>query len=329
MCLIDYFDLQPGQQNNIAIYDSEVTASVRSLLEAAVADNTRRAYLSRIKAFAAWCSATSLFPAASQTIALYIAALVDDKKSVSTIQQTLAAISVCLRSTGQEDVTKSEFVRRTAKGARRTIGVAPAKKQPLRIPVLEAIVCGIDRNINAGSRDAALILLGFAGAFRRSELVALDVTDLFPTVAADGRPAYEVNLRRSKTDPEGRGQIKGIFSAGNSLLCPVSALRDYMAGSEISAGPLFRRIRKGNMMVADRLSDKAVALIIKKRAAAAGVALDLSGHSLRSGFITTAAEAGRTERSIMNQTGHRSMTTLRGYIERVNALQDNAAAGLL
>lgn len=317
------------QKTTMAGYDAAARETVSRLLEASVAANTRRAYSSRLRAFFSWCSSATHSPTAPKTIALYIAAMVDGGKSVSTIQQTLSAISVCLRTAGQEDVTKSELVRRTVKGVRRTIGVAPVKKQPLRIPVLEAIICGIDRGTAAGSRDAALILLGFAGAFRRSELVSLDVTDLSPTAAADGRPAYEINLRRSKTDPEGRGQIKGIFSAGNARLCPVAALRDYMASCGISAGPLLRRIRKGDIVTAERLSDKAVARIIQKRAAAAGVTLDLSGHSLRSGFITSAAEAGRTERSIMNQTGHRSVTTLRGYIDRVNALQDNAAAGLL
>lgn len=332
--MIDLFNLLlPEEQNLIADYDATAQVTVSRLLEASVASNTRRAYSSRLKAFFGWCSAMSHSPSSTNTIALYIATLVDSGKSVSTIQQTLAAISACFRAAGQEDFTKNELVRYTAKGARRTIGAAPVKKQPLRIPVLETIIANINRCTAAGARDAALILLGFAGAFRRSELVSLNVADLSPTIAADGRSAYEVLLRRSKTDPEGHGQIKGIFSANKNArkyeLCPVTALRGYMTNCGIDCGPLFRRLRRGDVITQDRLTGTAVALIIKKRAADAGVTLDLSGHSMRSGFITAAAESGCTERSIQNQTGHRSVTTLRGYIDRVNALQDNAATGLL
>ena len=305
--------------------------TVGRLLSAAAAANTKRAYSSRLRTFAAWCSGAKLSfsPAAPLTVALFIGYLVNSGKSCSTIQQSLAAISLYLSASGYEDSTKNELVKRAVKGARRTIGVAPAKKHPMRVPVLEAIINAIDRSAITGLRDAALLLTGFAGAFRRSELAGLDAGDIYPTTAGDGRPAYEIYLRRSKTDQEGRGQIKGLFSAVNSVLCPVSALREYIAGCGISEGPLFRQIRKGGRSTELRLSDKSVALIVKSRAKNAGVELDLSGHSLRSGFITAAAEAGKTERSIQNQTGHRSVATLRGYIQRIDALQDNAAAGLL
>lgn len=123
--------------------------------------------------------------------------------------------------------------------------------------------------------------------------------------------------------------IKGIFSADNLALCPIRALSSYIADSDITEGPVFRSVRKGCFVTGRRLSDRAAARIIQQRAAPAGIELDVSGHSLRSGFITAAAEAGKSERSMQNQTGHKSVTVLRGYIDRINVLQDNAAAGLL
>lgn len=313
--------------------DSE---KVKELLNASIAPNTRRAYASRIKMFSGWCEsvgALSHFPAPPGLVARYIAAMVEAGRTIATIEQTTAAISFFHRVYGYEnqDPTRNELVRRTLKGARRTVGAAPRKKQPIRIPVLKAIISEIDRKTATGRRDAALILLGFAGAFRRSELVGLNVVDLLPVFAGDGRPAYEVVVRKSKTDQEAVGMTKGIFSAaGDSSICPVKAVREYLAYCDIKNGPLFTRIRKGEMISrGERLSDRAVATILQHRAKNAGVELDLAGHSLRSGFITTAAEAGKTERSIQNQTGHKSVITLRSYIQRVNVLRDNAAESLI
>lgn len=312
----------------ISIKHSE---ALKELLSSSMADATTRAYASRWRAFVAWCKINELphSPATPQTVALFIADLARDQKTCATIQQTTTAISLIHKLTGAADPTKEELVRRAIKGARRLIGVAPHKKQPIRVPALETIIYSIDRSISIGQRDTALLLLGFAGAFRRSELVALNVHDLSPTIAGNGRPALEVTVRRSKTDPEAKGMIKGIFTANNAMLCPIQALRSYMTNCDITEGPVFRRIRKSNMVTEERLSDRAVARIVQQRAARAGIELDVSGHSLRSGFITAAAEAGRSERSIQNQTGHRSITVLRGYIDRINVLQDNAAAELL
>lgn len=318
------------------IAEASGSEKVKELLNASIAPNTRRAYASRVKMFSAWCAeagALSHFPASPDLVARYIAAMAGDGRTIATIEQTIAAISFFHRVYGYEDQdpTKNELIRRTLKGARRTVGAAPRKKQPIRIPVLKAIISEIDRRTAIGRRDAALILLGFAGAFRRSELVGLNVADLSPVIAGDGRPAYEVIVRRSKTDQEAAGMTKGIFSAaGDKSICPVKAVRQYLSYCEIQSGPLFIRIRKEEMILrGERLSYRAVATILQGRAKNAGVELDLAGHSLRSGFITTAAEAGRTERSIQNQTGHKSVITLRSYIQRVNVLQDNAAESLI
>lgn len=307
--------------------------TVRDLIEASMSENTKRAYASRVKMFASWCAKNGTlphFPTSPFLLSNYIAALIDNNKTIATIEQTLAAISFWHKLYRHEDPTKNELVRSTLKGAKRMIGTAAHKKQAIRIPVLKAIISKIDRGTAIGSRDAALILLGFSGAFRRSELVALNVVDLSPTVTTDGRAAYEITVHKSKTDQEAIGMIKGIFSATDKELCPVFAIREYLSFCEIREIPLFVRIRKGGRISHDqRLCGQSVARIIQRRAQNAGIELDVSGHSLRSGFITSAAEAGRTERSIQNQTGHKSIITLRSYIQRINILQDNAADGLI
>ena len=175
-----------------------------------------------------------------------------------------------------------------------------------------------------GARDQALILLGFAGAFRRSELVGLDVEDC--TIGRDG---LTVTLRRSKTDQEGVGRRVGIPYGSNPETCPVRTTQTWMEQAGISTGPLFRPINRHGQVKARRLSSPAVALLVKKLAQRAG--LDPSkyaGHSLRAGHATAAAIAGASERSIMNQTGHRSVQMVRRYIRDGNLFRENSAAKL-
>lgn len=308
---------------------------VKELLALSIAPNTRLAYASRIKMYEKWCAATGVpqfFPTSPGVLANYIAELVNIGNTVSTIEQTMAAISFMNKLHGADDTTKSELIKRTMKGVKRTVAsTSPRrKKEPIRIPMLKAIISGIDRETATGSRDTAILLLGFAGAFRRSELVNLNIADLSPVIATDGRAAFEILVRHSKTDQTAAGMIKGIFSATDKSLCPVLAVKDYVFFCQIRTGPLFVRIHKGSAIAHnERLCAQSVAKIIQTRAKNVGIEIDLSGHSLRSGFITAAAEAGKTERSIQNQTGHRSVITLRSYIHRVNVLQDNAADGLV
>jgi integrase len=173
-------------------------------------------------------------------------------------------------------------------------------------------------------RDRALLLLGFAGAFRRSELVSLDTGDV--ASAADG---LVITLRRSKTDQEGQGRQVGLPFGSNPRTCPVRALRDWFTAAAIADGPIFRGVdRHGNIAVT-RLTDQSVALVVKRAAAAAGLdPADYAGHSLRSGLATAAAMAGVSERSIMAQTGHKSLPVVRRYIRSGGLFRRNAAAAV-
>jgi integrase len=175
------------------------------------------------------------------------------------------------------------------------------------------------------TRNLALLLLGFAGAFRRSELVGLNVKDVEFT--CDG---LIITVERSKTDQEGRGSKIGIPYGGSPLTCPVRALRSWLTAANISEGPVFRGVGRWNQVGRRRLNDRAVARVVKKYTSLIGLdSSRYSGHSLRSGFATSAAKAGKSERSIMNQTGHRSVAMVRRYIRQGSLFNDNAAAGLL
>jgi len=297
-------------------------ARTRAYIDAATAPNTRRAYRSDWDDFTRWCMAHGLLslPATPETVALYLAALAAVTK-VSTVGRRLTAIAKAHRAAGYETPTKSEAVHLTMRGIRRTHGVAPNQKAPAVLADLRAMLAVLPNNL-IGARDRALLLLGFAGAFRRSELVSLDVADL-----AFGERGLTVTLRRSKGDQEGEGAKKGIPFGRHALTCPVGAVRDWLDMSAISEGALFRPINRHGQVGEARLGDKAVALVVKRAAAAAGLdPAKYAGHSLRAGLATSAAAGGAQERHIMRQTGHRSVTMLRRYTRDGELFRDNAAA---
>jgi integrase len=174
-------------------------------------------------------------------------------------------------------------------------------------------------------RDRALVTLGWLGAFRRSELVALDVGDVRFT-----DEGLIVRLATSKTDQEGQGVEKGIPYAGNPATCPVRSLRAWLEAARLESGPLFRPVTRHGQLGERRLSDRAVALVVKRLAARAGLEPAVfAGHSLRAGFATTAAQRGKSLDAIMRQTGHKSERVARGYIRHATLFTDNAATGLL
>jgi len=310
-----------GQSPAGAIVPGDI-ARTRAYIDAATAPNTRRAYRSDWDDFARWCAAHGLpsLPATPETVALYLAALAQMAK-VSTVGRRLTAIAKAHRAAGYETPTKSEAVHLTMRGIRRTHGTAPNQKAPAVLADLRAMLAVLPNNL-IGMRDRALLLLGFAGAFRRSELVSLDVADL-----AFGERGMTVTLRRSKGDQEGEGAKKGIPFGRHALTCPVGAVRDYMDMSGISEGPLFRPINRHGTIGEARLGDKAVALVVKRAASAAGLdPTKYAGHSLRAGLATAAAAGGAQERDIMRQTGHHSVQMLRRYIRDGELFHDNAAA---
>ncbi len=301
------------------------TAATRAegYFRAAQAENTRRAYACDWRHFSAWCRAAGQgnLPAAPETVVLYLSTLAETAK-VSTLTRRLSAISQAHQAAGLETPTAHLAVRKLMAGIRRQKGTAQTGKRPLATADLRGLLAPLDPRRILDVRDRALLLAGFAGAFRRSELVGLDVGDLELNSAG-----LIVTIRRSKTDQEGQGRKVGLPYGSTPATCPVRALEAWLAALGADEGPLFRGINRHGQLAGRRLSAQSVALVIKRLATQAGMeARDLAGHSLRAGLATAAAAAGVSERSIMAQTGHRSLATLRKYIREGSLFLENAAA---
>ena len=208
-------------------------------------------------------------------------------------------------------------------GIKRRKGSVQKGKKPILISNLKLIINVIDKSKYEDIkkyRDRSIILIGFSGGFRRNEIVSLDYDDL--DFVSEG---LKINLKRSKTDQFGEGSVKGLPYFDNAQYCPVLSLKNWIEVSNISSGALFRRFSKGSKLSENRLTDQTVALLIKKYLKLAGIDnKNYSGHSLRSGFATTAAESGAEERSIMAMTGHKSTEMVRRYIKEANLFKNNA-----
>lgn len=312
--------------NGIPAYQERV----RQLLSASVASETRRAYASRLKRFFAWCQVEGIstaFPTSPEVLAAYVASLADSGAAPATVEQTIAAIAAAHRAEEIPSPTDSLLVKKTLRGYRREHGTAPKKKDAATVEVIRMLLAAVKGDSPRNIRDAALISLGFAGAFRRSELSALDISDLKWTIR-NGEEVLLINVRRSKTDQEGEGMMKAVFPGKEEVASPTSLVKRWLNCAAITEGPLFRAVLKSARITERRLSAQSIRLVILRATEAAGLSLELSAHSLRSGFVTTAIRQGKTERSIMNQTGHRSAQTLREYFRREDAVEDNAAKGI-
>jgi integrase len=311
-------------QDDLALV--ELVEHANNYAAAARSESTRRAYRSDWGAFERWCQPHGLapLPALPETVALYLVHLADRGRKVATIGRALAALSQAHRFAGLPSPRGTARVGETMRGIRRRLGVAPEGKAPVLAPELKRMLSTLPDTL-LGVRDRALLALGFAGGFRRSELVALDVADL----AFTGN-GLEVHLRRSKTDQEGQGRKVGVPFGSAPSHCPVRATRAWLDAAAIAEGAVFRAMRRHGQLTAARLVGRAVARVVQRTASAAGLdAKCLAGHSLRAGLVTSAALAGKSERAIMAQTGHRSATMVRRYIRDVSLFDDNAAAGLL
>jgi site-specific recombinase XerD len=296
----------------------------RQVAAGAKATNTKRAYRGDWDRFVAWCIdvGTDYLPASSQTVAAYLVRLAREGRRVSTVERAAAAISQAHQMAGEVPPTSSVVVRETMKGLRREVGTAQSQKAPVMAEHLRRMVEHLPWT-PLGLRDRALLLLGWSGAFRRSEIVALNVEDI-----EESPEGMVVTVRRSKTDQDGNGRRVGI--PFGEQLCPVRAVRSWLISAGISSGPIFRPISRGGRVLDRRISDKTVARAVKGAAEAAGYdAKKYAGHSLRSGFATEAGRAGKSERSIMRQTGHRSERQVRRYIQDGRLFEDCAAVGLL
>jgi integrase len=298
--------------------------------QAARAGSTLRAYAHDWQQFRTWCERNALvpLPASPQTVILYSTDLAKNQfKKWNTLSRRLAAISQLHSQAGFESPTRSWAVKQFLQGLRRELGVAPVRKKPVLVADLQEILKQVPDSL-LGKRDRALLLVGFTGAFRRSELIGLNVEDL-----EEMRDGMVVHIRRSKTDQEGEGRKLGIPPGAEEATCPVRALAAWRtaAGLDVShvGGPLFRSVNRHGQVLGARLSGEGVAIVVKRYVEKLGYDPALfAGHSLRSGLATSAAAAGKSERAIMNQTGHRSVTTLRRYIRDGNLFRENAAGGI-
>ena len=285
---------------------------------------TRRAYRSDFARFRSWCETKHIpaLPAAPETVAAFLAGEASRGTKASTIGRRLAAIRYAHKIVGHEPPTNAEIVKATLRGIRRTAGSASSRKAPATADKIVAMVGKAGEDVK-GLRDRALLLLGFAGAFRRSELVALDVADL---QFCDG--GLRVVIRKSKTDQEGQGATIAI--ARGSIACPVEAVRAWIKTGGFVDGPLFRPVTRTGKISARRLSARAVAELVKAYARQAGLqSADFSGHSLRSGFLTSAAARGASIFKMMDVSRHKSVDTLRGYVRDAEMFRDHAGTGLL
>jgi integrase len=298
---------------------SDGPGTVADYVRESLAENTRVAYLSDLAHFESW---GGRIPATPETIAEYLVAHAD-LLSVATLNRRLAALSKVHRSSGYSNPTSVEVVKATLRGLKRIIGTAQRQATPLIKEDLFVALEAMGSRLK-DVRDRALLLLGFAGGFRRSELIGLNCEDVTPV-----RQGLEVILRRSKTDQNGAGRKIGI-PHGRGRWCAVVALEQWRVASGITEGALFRLVDRHQRLGAKRLSGEGVCLVVRERVQAAGInPKDYSGHSLRAGLATSAAQAGVPTWKIRQQTGHASDAMLARYIRDGELFADNAAGALL
>lgn len=289
------------------------------------AGNTRLAYDKQWRAFADWCESeeADALPASPATVARYLSARADSGAKVATLAQAISAIKDTHVVHSHAPPTKDPEVKETWDGIRRKLGARPTQKAPLCADWLREMLEVLPDGL-IGVRDRAILTIGFAGGFRRSELVALEADDV------QFHPkGVELLLRRSKTDQSGRGHIKAIAHGENPLTCPVRSLEDWMELAVIHTGPIFRRVDRYENVAERGLTPQTVALIVKRTAKAAGLdPRQFSGHSLRAGFVTAATMGGAGEAAIMDQTGHRSVEMVHRYTRRVDVWNQPASSKL-
>jgi len=295
----------------------------RAFAGAALAPNTRRAYAWEWKSFAAWCGRAEVppLPASGWTVAIYLAELAEDgHRRPAGIKVALAAICKAHEAAGAPSPREDPAVRATWRGIRRELGTAPHQKRPLLVEDIRKAVAALPNNLE-GLRDRALLLLGWSGGFRRSELVALRVGDVRQV-----KRGLKVIIRRSKKDQEGKGRAIGVARGKHPETCPVAAVAKWIERARIEEGALFRRLDRWGGVRADAVSGHFHARLVKRAAALAGLdPREYSGHSLRAGFTTAAAEAGKTERQIMRITGHASEAMVRRYIREAELIDEGLA----
>jgi len=289
------------------------------------ANNTIRAYKSDFNDFGLFCVKNGFksLPSEPKVISLYLTYLSTKEAKMSTLKRRLVSIGVIHKLKGHYLDTKHPSIIENIMGIKRRKGSIQKAKKPILISYLKQIINVIDqlnREEIKKLRDRSIILIGFSGGFRRNEIVSLNYEDL--DFVPEG---LKITLRRSKTDQFGEGLIKALPYFDSSQYCPVVSLKKWIEISKIKKGPVFRRFAKGSKLSDNRLTDQTVALLIKEYLNLCGInSKNYSGHSLRSGFATSAAESGVEERNIMAMTGHKSTEMVRKYIKETNLFKNNA-----
>jgi site-specific recombinase XerD len=302
----------------------DAVARAGDMARSAKASATRRAYAADFRTFEAWCArhGAVALPALPEVVAAFLSDAAADGIKASTIGRRCAAICHAHRAAGHAPPTSDDKVKLTLAGIRRSYGTAQTKKAAATADRVMAMTAQPDQTL-AALRDRALLLLGFAMAARRSELVALDVADVEETTEG-----LRITIRGSKTDQERAGQVLAV--PRGSIACPVAALRTWLDAAGITDGPLFRPINKSDKVGTGRLTAQSVALIVKAAARRAGLdPTQFSGHSLRAGWITSAAKRRASINKIMDQSRHRSIDSVLGYIRDAELFHDHAGQGLL
>jgi len=311
---------------------SEIITDIEALqeetlinLQSSKANNTVRAYKSDFNDFGLFCAQNGFksLPSEPKVVSLYLTYLSTKEVKMSTLKRRLVSIGVIHKLKGYYLDTKHPSIIENIMGIKRRKGSIQKGKKPLLINYLKQVINTIDKEKNQEIkklRDRSIILIGFSGGFRRNEIVSLDYDDL--DFVQEG---LKINLKRSKTDQFGDGSVKALPYFENSQYCPVVSILKWIEISKINSGALFRRFTKGSKLSNNRLSDQTVALLIKEYLKLAGIDnKNFSGHSLRSGFATSAADAGVEERNIMAMTGHKSTEMVRRYIKDANLFKNNA-----
>ena len=294
-------------------------------LQHSKAINTVRAYKSDFNNFGLFCAKNGFksLPTEPKIVSLYLTHLSTKNIKISTLKRRLVSIGDVHKLKGHYLDTKHPSIIENIMGIKRRKGSIQKAKKPILINDLKQIINVIDNQNNEEIkklRDRTIILVGFSGGFRRNEITSLNYEDL--DFVKEG---VKINIKKSKTDQFGEGLVKGIPYFDNLQYCPVISLKKWIDVSNIYSGPLFRRFTKGSSLSVNRLSDQTVALLIKEYTKLAGIDnKNYSGHSLRSGFATSAAESGVEERNIMAMTGHKSSEMVRRYIKEANLFKNNA-----
>ena len=311
---------------------NEISKNIKKLQEETIINlqnskslNTVRAYKSDFRDFGLFCTKNNFnaLPSDPKIVSLYLTHLSGKEVKISTLKRRLVSIGMIHKLKGHYLDTKHPTIIENIMGIKRRKGSIQKGKKPLLINDLRAIINAINEQKNEEIkkfRDKSIILIGFAGGFRRNEIVSLDYEDL--DFVSEG---LKITIKRSKTDQYGEGAVKALPYFNNQEYCPVKNLKQWLEISKIKSGPLFRRFTKGSNLSNNRLTDQSVALLIKEYLNLSGIdSQNYSGHSLRSGFATTTAESGADERSIMAMTGHKSTEMVRRYIKEANLFKNNA-----